>query len=71
MKDGGSMLSEEATEALKWLKDNPMENKYKDHWTALQKLYQGSYWNRIWIIQEMAFAKKIRYSVAEDTPLGI
>ncbi len=37
MKDGGSTLSEEATEALEWLKDNPMENKYKDHWTALQK----------------------------------
>ncbi len=59
MKDGGSTLSEEATEALEWLKDNPMENKYKDRWTALLKLYQGSYWNRMWIIQQIAFAKKI------------
>ncbi len=59
VKDGHNPLLDARDEALKWLKNDPISTKYEGHWTALLKLYQRSYWNRVWIIQEIVFAQNI------------
>ena len=59
VKDGHNPLLDERNQALKWLNNDPTGTKYEHHWAALLKLYQRSYWNRVWIIQEIVFAKKI------------
>ena len=37
VKDRSGPLAKEAAEALEWIQNDPVETRYEDHWTALEK----------------------------------
>ncbi len=44
---------------------------YRDHWTALEAFLSRPYWNRIWIIQEVVFARQLLICCGSAHATGI
>ena len=43
------------------------DNRYKREWKALANLLSRDYWSRIWILQEVALAKKVWFIAGPDS----
>jgi hypothetical protein len=43
--------------SLRWIQDTQLNPSYAELYSALVKLHLRKYWTRLWIVQEIAFAK--------------